>query len=128
MPVTAFDGSGLVSKLEILRGDLVDVLYQASKDSADYRFNSRISELERDDDAVAVPSPTGPSYGQTWSSVPTARIPRCGALCLGPRSSSSDRSAVTTRGFPPPTVSVWTADERHQSPTLAFTTLAGDWG
>jgi 2-polyprenyl-6-methoxyphenol hydroxylase-like FAD-dependent oxidoreductase len=54
MPVTAFDGSGWVSKLEILRGDLVDVLYQATKDSADYRFNSRISELERDDDAVAV--------------------------------------------------------------------------
>ena len=33
MPVTAFDGNGLVSKLEILRGDLVDVLYQATKDS-----------------------------------------------------------------------------------------------
>jgi hypothetical protein len=27
MPVTAFHGNGLVSKLEILRGDLVDVLY-----------------------------------------------------------------------------------------------------
>jgi 2-polyprenyl-6-methoxyphenol hydroxylase-like FAD-dependent oxidoreductase len=66
MPVTAFDGSGLVSKLEILRGDLVDVLYQATKDSApDYRFNSRISELERDDDAVAVTLAEGPSYGQT---------------------------------------------------------------
>ena len=32
MPVTAFNGNGLVSKLEILRGDLVDVLYQATKD------------------------------------------------------------------------------------------------
>ena len=53
MPVTAFDGSGLVSKLEILRGDLVDVLYQATKDRADYRFNTRISELEQDDDAVS---------------------------------------------------------------------------
>jgi hypothetical protein len=31
MPVTAFGGNGLVSKLEILRGDLVDVLYQATK-------------------------------------------------------------------------------------------------
>ncbi len=29
MPVTAFDGNGLVSTLEILRGDLVDVLYQS---------------------------------------------------------------------------------------------------
>jgi 2-polyprenyl-6-methoxyphenol hydroxylase-like FAD-dependent oxidoreductase len=52
MPVTAFNGNGLVSKLEILRGDLVDVLYQATKDSADYRFNTRIEELNQADDAV----------------------------------------------------------------------------
>lgn len=54
MPVTAFDGNGLVSKLEILRGDLVDVLYQATKDSVEYRFNTRISALSEDDDGVDV--------------------------------------------------------------------------
>ena len=54
MPVTAFDGNGLVSKLEILRGDLVDVLYQATKDSVEYRFNTRISALSQDDDGVDV--------------------------------------------------------------------------
>jgi 2-polyprenyl-6-methoxyphenol hydroxylase-like FAD-dependent oxidoreductase len=54
MPVTAFDGNGLVSKLEILRGDLVDVLYQATKDSVEYRFNTRISKLEQGDDGVNV--------------------------------------------------------------------------
>lgn len=54
MPVTAFDGNGLVSKLEILRGDLVDVLYQATKETAEYRFNTRISELKQDDDGVDV--------------------------------------------------------------------------
>ena len=54
MPVTAFDGNGLVSKLEILRGDLVDVLYQATKDTAEYRFNTRISELNQDDDGIDV--------------------------------------------------------------------------
>jgi 2-polyprenyl-6-methoxyphenol hydroxylase-like FAD-dependent oxidoreductase len=54
MPVTAFDGNGLVSKLEILRGDLVDVLYQATKDSVEYRFDTRISALEQDDDGVDV--------------------------------------------------------------------------
>ena len=47
MPVTAFDGNGMVSKLEILRGDLVDVLYQATEDSTEYRFNTRISALNR---------------------------------------------------------------------------------
>jgi 2-polyprenyl-6-methoxyphenol hydroxylase-like FAD-dependent oxidoreductase len=53
MPVTAFSGNGLVSKLEILRGDLVDVLYQATKHAAEYRFNTRIEELSQNDDAVA---------------------------------------------------------------------------
>jgi 2-polyprenyl-6-methoxyphenol hydroxylase-like FAD-dependent oxidoreductase len=54
MPVTAFDGNGLVSKLEILRGDLVEVLYQATKGSAEYRFNTRISTLDQGDDGVDV--------------------------------------------------------------------------
>jgi len=54
MPVTAFDGNGLVSTLEILRGDLVDVLHQATKDSVEYRFNTRISALRQDDDGVDV--------------------------------------------------------------------------
>ena len=54
MPVTAFDGNGLVSKLEILRGDLIDVLYRNTKDSVEYRFNTRISALSQDDDGVDV--------------------------------------------------------------------------
>jgi 2-polyprenyl-6-methoxyphenol hydroxylase-like FAD-dependent oxidoreductase len=54
MPVTAFNGNGLVSKLEILRGDLVDVLYQATKDGTEYRFNTRIEELDQSEDAVHV--------------------------------------------------------------------------
>jgi 2-polyprenyl-6-methoxyphenol hydroxylase-like FAD-dependent oxidoreductase len=52
MPVTAFNGNGLVSKLEILRGDLADVLYQATKDRTEYRFNTRIEELAQTDQAV----------------------------------------------------------------------------
>jgi 2-polyprenyl-6-methoxyphenol hydroxylase-like FAD-dependent oxidoreductase len=52
MPVEAFNGNGPVSKLEILRGDLVDVLYQATKDTADYRFNTRIESLAQDDAGV----------------------------------------------------------------------------
>ncbi|MDT5128037.1 MAG: hypothetical protein QOH54_3681 [Mycobacterium sp.] len=52
MPVEAFDGNGVVSKLEILRGDLVDVLYQATKDRVEYRFDTRIDELNQRQDAV----------------------------------------------------------------------------
>jgi 2-polyprenyl-6-methoxyphenol hydroxylase-like FAD-dependent oxidoreductase len=54
MPVTAFDGNGLVSKLEILRGDLVDVLYRATKDDVEYRFSASISDANADDDGVDV--------------------------------------------------------------------------
>jgi 2-polyprenyl-6-methoxyphenol hydroxylase-like FAD-dependent oxidoreductase len=52
MPVTAFNGNGVVSKLEILRGDLVDVLYHATKDDTDYRFNIRIEKLEQNDEGA----------------------------------------------------------------------------
>jgi 2-polyprenyl-6-methoxyphenol hydroxylase-like FAD-dependent oxidoreductase len=54
MPVDAFNGNGPVSKLEILRGDLVDVLYQATKDTAEYRFNTRIESLDQSDAGVDV--------------------------------------------------------------------------
>ncbi|MDT5312562.1 MAG: hypothetical protein QOE74_1582, partial [Mycobacterium sp.] len=52
MPVEAFDGNGVVSKLEILRGDLVDVLYEATRDVAEYRFGTRVSQLAHDGDGV----------------------------------------------------------------------------
>ena len=47
MPVEAFHGNGMVSQLEILRGDLADVLYEATAADADYRFDTRITELAR---------------------------------------------------------------------------------
>ena len=43
-----------MSKLEILRGDLVDVLYEATRDDVEYRFDTRVSQLESDDAAAAV--------------------------------------------------------------------------
>jgi 2-polyprenyl-6-methoxyphenol hydroxylase-like FAD-dependent oxidoreductase len=54
MPVEAFHGNGVVSKLEILRGDLVDVLYQHTAEPAEYRVDTRISSLEQSDDRVEV--------------------------------------------------------------------------
>lgn len=52
MPVTAFDGNGLVSSVEILRGDIADVLHTATADDVDYRFGTRIAALEQDSEAV----------------------------------------------------------------------------
>jgi 2-polyprenyl-6-methoxyphenol hydroxylase-like FAD-dependent oxidoreductase len=54
MSVEAFHGNGIVSKLEILRGDLADVLYQNTAERAEYRFDRRISSLEQSDNGVEV--------------------------------------------------------------------------
>jgi 2-polyprenyl-6-methoxyphenol hydroxylase-like FAD-dependent oxidoreductase len=54
MSVELFNGEGLVSDREILRGDLVDILYQASKDSAEYLFNDSITSLTEVADGVRV--------------------------------------------------------------------------
>jgi 2-polyprenyl-6-methoxyphenol hydroxylase-like FAD-dependent oxidoreductase len=40
--------------LEILRGDLVDVFYQSTRDSAEYRFGTSISTVSQSDDGVDV--------------------------------------------------------------------------
>jgi len=48
------DPTGLTQELEILRGDLVSMLYEASRDNADYRFNDYITGLTQDADGVDV--------------------------------------------------------------------------
>lgn len=65
MPVTAFDGNGLVSKLEILRGDLVDALIQATADRVEYRFGTRITELAVTDTEVVATLADGTAGGDT---------------------------------------------------------------
>jgi 2-polyprenyl-6-methoxyphenol hydroxylase-like FAD-dependent oxidoreductase len=62
MPVEAFHGNGIVSKLEILRGDLADVLYQATKDRVEYLFDTRITDLEQKVDAVKVTLSDGTTF------------------------------------------------------------------
>jgi 2-polyprenyl-6-methoxyphenol hydroxylase-like FAD-dependent oxidoreductase len=52
MPVEAFHGNGMVSQLEILRGDLADVLYRATAAETEYRFGTRITELTQSADEV----------------------------------------------------------------------------
>jgi 2-polyprenyl-6-methoxyphenol hydroxylase-like FAD-dependent oxidoreductase len=54
MSVEQFNGEGLVSDCEILRGDLVDILYQASKDSTEYLFNDSITSLTEVEEGVRV--------------------------------------------------------------------------
>jgi len=52
MPVEAFNGNGIISSLEILRGDIADILYGATSADVDYRFDARITELTQGADGV----------------------------------------------------------------------------
>ncbi|KAA9374401.1 FAD-binding monooxygenase [Microbispora cellulosiformans] len=54
LPVDAFGGEGIVSEIEILRGDLADLLYQASLPGTEYLFDDTVTALEQDDDGVTV--------------------------------------------------------------------------
>ncbi|WP_161962473.1 FAD-dependent monooxygenase [Nocardioides speluncae] len=48
------DGDGYISEIEILRGDLSQVLYDETRDGVEYLFGDRIAELAQDADGVDV--------------------------------------------------------------------------
>jgi 2-polyprenyl-6-methoxyphenol hydroxylase-like FAD-dependent oxidoreductase len=54
MPADAFGGEGIVSEIEILRGDLTQVLYQASLPDTEYVFDDTVTQLVQDDRGVTV--------------------------------------------------------------------------
>ena len=54
MPVDAFGGEGIVSEIEILRGDLAGLLHDATLPAATYLFGDGVTGLDQDDDGVTV--------------------------------------------------------------------------
>ncbi|GGJ79752.1 monooxygenase [Pilimelia anulata] len=52
MTVDDFGGKGIVSDIEILRGDLADLLYADTRDRVAYRFGDTIAALRDDGDGV----------------------------------------------------------------------------
>lgn len=48
------DSGGLIADIEILRGDLAHILYEASQDGVEYIFGDSIASLALDDDGVTV--------------------------------------------------------------------------
>jgi 2-polyprenyl-6-methoxyphenol hydroxylase-like FAD-dependent oxidoreductase len=84
MPVDAFHGNGMVSQLEILRGDLTDVLYQATARDTDYRFGTRSTELAQSDSEryprIATVCNTRPTLrGANWGRA-DAKAPQFGRI------------------------------------------------
>jgi 2-polyprenyl-6-methoxyphenol hydroxylase-like FAD-dependent oxidoreductase len=54
MPADLFGGEGIVSEIEILRGDLGQVLYEASQPGTEYLFDDTITGLDQDETGVTV--------------------------------------------------------------------------
>ncbi|KJK33136.1 FAD-dependent oxidoreductase [Lentzea aerocolonigenes] len=52
-------GDGFIAEIEILRGDLAQVLYDDTRDGVEYVFNDRIAELTQDADGVDVTFASG---------------------------------------------------------------------
>jgi len=54
MPADAFGGEGIVSEIEVLRGDLCRVLYEASLLETEYLFDDTITGIEQDAGGIRV--------------------------------------------------------------------------
>ncbi|MEV6206153.1 FAD-dependent monooxygenase [Kitasatospora sp. NPDC051914] len=54
LPADAFGGEGIVSEVEILRGDLAGLLYEATAAHTEYLFDDTVTALAQDGDGVTV--------------------------------------------------------------------------
>ncbi|MFJ3221171.1 FAD-dependent monooxygenase [Kitasatospora sp. NPDC086801] len=61
IPVDLFEGEGIVSELEILRGDLADLLHRATTDDVEYLFDDSVTALTEDADGVTVTFENAPA-------------------------------------------------------------------
>jgi 2-polyprenyl-6-methoxyphenol hydroxylase-like FAD-dependent oxidoreductase len=54
MPTDLFGGEGIVSEIEVLRGDLAEVFYAATVPGVEYIFDDSVTGLDTGDDGVTV--------------------------------------------------------------------------
>lgn len=54
VPADAFGGEGIVSEIEILRGDLAHLLYEATLPDTEYLFDDTVTGIDQDTDPGAV--------------------------------------------------------------------------
>jgi 2-polyprenyl-6-methoxyphenol hydroxylase-like FAD-dependent oxidoreductase len=59
MSADAFGGEGIVAEIEIARGDLAEVLRDATASFTDYRYGDRITAMDQDRDGVDVTFASG---------------------------------------------------------------------
>ena len=109
MPADLFGGEGIVSEIEILRGDLGQVLYEASRPGTEYLFDDTITGLDQDGTGVTVTfEKSAPRrFGLVIGADGLHSVVR--SLAFGPERPASSRSAATRPGSPPRPGLTWTA-------------------
>ena len=98
MPADAFGGGGIVADLEILRGDLAEILLDATRDLVERRYGESVVALEQDADGVQVRFRSGAE--QRFDLVVVGADGSQSMTCwlvFGPESEFSTRSARTRR-------------------------------
>ncbi|GAA5124593.1 FAD-dependent monooxygenase [Pseudonocardia adelaidensis] len=61
MSAEAFGGEGMVAEIEVMRGDLAQVLLDATQDGVEYLYDDAVTAIEQDEDGVAVRFRRAPS-------------------------------------------------------------------
>ena len=120
MPTELFGGEGIVSEVEVLRGDLGQVLYEATAPDTHYLFDDTLRGLEQDIDAVTATFEKAPARRFDLVVGADGLHSAVRGLAFGPRRSVSARSAVTRRGSPRLPDSITTAGS-------SCTTLQAAW-
>ena len=95
MPQVFFAGD-----VEILRGDLAAILYQATRDDTEYIFGNSVASLDTDGDGVHVTFTRAAPRTSTWSSGPTASTRTCAGWPSDRKTASLADSACTCRSSP----------------------------
>jgi 2-polyprenyl-6-methoxyphenol hydroxylase-like FAD-dependent oxidoreductase len=54
MSAEAFGGEGMVAEIEVMRGDLAQVLLDATRDGVEYLYDDAVTAIEQDEDGVTV--------------------------------------------------------------------------
>jgi 2-polyprenyl-6-methoxyphenol hydroxylase-like FAD-dependent oxidoreductase len=54
IPAEAFGGEGIVAEIEVLRGDLADLMYEATRETTEYLFDDAVTAIDQDADGVTV--------------------------------------------------------------------------
>jgi 2-polyprenyl-6-methoxyphenol hydroxylase-like FAD-dependent oxidoreductase len=97
------DSGGAIAEIEILRGDLIRILYAAAGDDVEYIFDDSLSSISQDDEGVGVTFERGEPRRFDLVVGLMGSTPKCARLSSAMSLGSFATSAPTCRFLPLPT-------------------------